>query len=101
MLLYLSCTQIFTTMIIYLIPSSTNVATLLSSLILTALFLSNGYAIHFKDISIYTSWLEYVSPSTWILPYLAYREYTPEAIASSSATTLCRNKQVNFNQTFN
>lgn len=93
MLLYLSCIQIFITMIIYLIPSP-NVAVLFASLILTALFLSNGYTIHFRDINIFTSWLEYVSPPTWILPYLASREYTPEAIASSSATILCRNKQV-------
>lgn len=93
MLLYLSCMQIFLTAFIYFIPLS-NTATIISSTCLMAFFMSCGYTVHFKDITSYTKWLQYLSPITWLFPYLLNREFTPEAIASSSVTTLCRNKQV-------
>lgn len=93
MLLYLSCIQIFITAFIYMIPMS-NASTILSSVFLSGFFLSSGYAVHFKDMSMYTTWIQYISPNTWLLPYLLNREYTTEAITSSSITTLCRNKQV-------
>ncbi|KAF2879508.1 hypothetical protein ILUMI_26662 [Ignelater luminosus] len=93
MLLYLSCVQIFITAFIYLSPFS-NAFTTISSIIISAFFLSSGYVVHFKDSTIYTSWIQYISLTSWLFPYLINRELTPDAIASSSATTLCRNKQV-------
>ncbi|XP_017770298.1 PREDICTED: ATP-binding cassette sub-family G member 8 isoform X2 [Nicrophorus vespilloides] len=93
MLLYLSCMQIVATAFIYLFPFST-FSTILATLLTTAFFLSTGYVIHFRDIAFYTKWLDYISPPTWLLPTLLAREYAQEAIASSSPTTLCRNKQV-------
>ncbi|XP_022912646.2 ATP-binding cassette sub-family G member 8 isoform X1 [Onthophagus taurus] len=93
MLLYLSCLQIFTTAFIYLIPIP-NRATFLSTIIMTALFFSNGYLVHYKDLTTCTKWIEYISPNTWVLPYLLNRELSTEAIASSFSTTLCRSKQV-------
>lgn len=99
MLLYLSCVQIFITTFIYLTPFS-NAFTTISSIIVSAFFLSAGYVVHFKDSTIYTSWIQYISPTSWLFPYLINRELTPDAIASSSATTLCRNKQVKINNSF-
>ncbi|KAK4875929.1 hypothetical protein RN001_012351 [Aquatica leii] len=93
MLLYLSCVQIFLTSIIYLIPSS-NTAAIVACTIVCAFLLSNGYLLHYKDLFVYIRWLQYLSPTTWLFPYLINRELTPEAISSSLATTLCRNKQV-------
>lgn len=93
MLIYLSCIQIFINMWIYLLPYS-NAATVFSSLLLVAAFLPAGYLLHYKDFTMYTSWLEYVSPTSWLLPYLLNRELTQEAIESSSTVKLCRSKQV-------
>lgn len=93
MLLYLACIQIFVMAIIYLLPWPT-FSTMISAFLVTAFLFSTGYTIHFKDIAFYTKWLEYVSPPVWLIPSLLQREFTSEAIASSAATTLCRNKQV-------
>lgn len=57
-------------------------------------FCSSGYVLHYKDMPLYFNWLKYINPMSWLLPYLINRELSPDAIASSSATTLCRNKQV-------
>lgn len=95
MLLYLSCVQIFLNAFIYLLPCS-NVGTILSSIIISAFFFSSGFLVHFKDLTVYIQWIQYLSPTTWLFPYLINRELTPEAISSSAATTLCRNKQVGF-----
>lgn len=91
--MYLSCIQIFILMFIYLIPLS-NTATVISSAILSAFFLSAGYVLHYKDFTIYIDWLKYISPTSWVLPYLLNRELTQEAIESSSTIKLCRSKQV-------
>ncbi|KAJ8967500.1 hypothetical protein NQ314_002815, partial [Rhamnusium bicolor] len=93
MLIYLSCIQIFTMTVIYLLPL-TNLAAMVSSAIITAFFLAAGYVLHFKDLPSYYKWLHYVSPTSWLMPFLLNRELSPEAVQSSSATTLCRNKQV-------
>lgn len=93
MLIYLSCLQIFLTAFIYLIPIS-NAATIVCSFFISAFFCTSGYVIHFKDIPMYLKWLKYVNPMSWLLPYLINRELSTDAIASSSVTTLCRNKQV-------
>ncbi|CAH1154353.1 unnamed protein product [Phaedon cochleariae] len=95
MLLYLVCTQTFLTAFIYLIPS-TNVAAIVSSAILSAFFLAAGYAVHLKDLPSYVKWLQYLSPTSWLLPYLLNRELSSEAIQSlqSAVATLCRNKQI-------
>ncbi|XP_018335601.1 ATP-binding cassette sub-family G member 8 [Agrilus planipennis] len=93
MLLYLSCVQILLTAFYYLIPFS-NAATLVSSFVITSLFLSCGYTIHVRDIPFYFQWIQYISPSTWLMPYIIRKELTPEAISSSMSTQLCRNKQV-------
>lgn len=93
MLMYLSCIQIFLSMLIYLVPLS-NAATIISSAFLTAFFLASGYILHYRDFTIYIDWLQYVSPTSWVLPYLLNRELTHEAIESSSTIKLCRSKQV-------
>uniref|UniRef100_A0A1Y1MDB6 ABC transporter domain-containing protein n=1 Tax=Photinus pyralis TaxID=7054 RepID=A0A1Y1MDB6_PHOPY len=93
MLLYLSCVQIFVTTVVYMVPCS-KTATIISCVIFSAFSLSSGYLVHFKDLTVYIEWLRYLSPTSWLLPYLINQELTPEAIASSLATTLCRNKQV-------
>lgn len=93
MLIYLSCIQIFINMWIYLIPLP-NTATIISSTILTAFFLSAGYVLHYRDVTDYTNWLQYINPSSWLFPYLLNRELTQEAIESSSSIKLCRSKQV-------
>lgn len=93
MLLYLISIQQFFLTFIYLIPFR-DTASLISSLFLSAFFISSGYLVHFKDLPIYVKWLEYLSPTTWTMPYLLSRELSPEAIASSSALMYCRNKQV-------
>lgn len=93
--MYLSCIQIFLLMFIYLVSLS-NAATVISSAILSAFFLAAGYVLHYKDFTIYTDWLQYVSPASWVLPHLLNRELTHEAIESSSTIKLCRSKQVIF-----
>lgn len=93
MLLYLSCIQIFMVAAIYLLPF-TNTATIIASAILSAFFLVAGYALHLRDIPHYLRWLQYLSPTSWLLPYLLNRELSPEAVQVSSVSTLCRNKQV-------
>lgn len=93
MLMYLSCVQILLLMFVYLVPLS-NTATVVSSAILSAFFLSAGYILHYKDFPIYIQWLQYISPTSWVLPFLLNREFTYEAIESSSTIKLCRSKQV-------
>lgn len=93
MLLYLVCLQIFTMLFVYTLPVS-NFATILSGLCLMAMFMVSGYTIHFNDLTIYTNWLEWISPTKWLLPILLNKEFSPEAIASNSMNVLCRNKQV-------
>lgn len=93
MLLYLSCLQAFLMSFIYLIPF-TGIATVLSSAILTAFFLAAGFSLHLKDLPKYLSWLKYVSPTSWTMPYMSNRELTPAALNSSSMMSLCRKMQV-------
>ncbi|KAJ8912901.1 hypothetical protein NQ315_017231 [Exocentrus adspersus] len=93
MLIYLSCLQIFITALVFLVPM-TNLAAIISAAIVSAFFLAAGYVLHFRDLPYYYRWLQYVSPTSWLLPFLLNRELSPEAIQSSSATTLCRNKQI-------
>ncbi|CAG9840598.1 unnamed protein product, partial [Diabrotica balteata] len=95
MLLYLSCIQIFLMAFIYTIPLS-NTATIFSGTALSAFFLTAGYSLHLKDIPTYLQWIEKISPSEWLIPYLLNRELSAEAIQSlqGAITTLCRNKQI-------
>ncbi|KAF5298110.1 hypothetical protein FQA39_LY02534 [Lamprigera yunnana] len=93
MLMYLCCIQIVITAVIYTLPFA-NTAAIVACTVVGAFSISTGYLLHFKDVAIYIKWLQYLSPSTWLFPYLIRRELTPEAISSSLATTLCRNKQV-------
>ncbi|KAJ8944051.1 hypothetical protein NQ318_016249 [Aromia moschata] len=93
MLIYLSCIQIFITAFIYMLPV-TNAAAIISSAFVSAFFLASGYVLHFKDLPPYYKWLNHASPTSWLIPFLLNRELSPEAVQSSSATTLCRNMQV-------
>lgn len=93
MLLYLSCLQVFIMAFIYLIPFSCP-ATIVSSAILTGSFLSAGFSLHLKDLPNYLTWLKYVSPASWILPFFSNRELSQEALKSTSMMSLCRNMQV-------
>lgn len=95
MLIYLSCIQIFIIAFVYLLPL-TNLAAAVSATILWAFFLAAGYVLHLKDLPYYYKWLQYISPTSWLTPFLLNRELSPEAVQRSSATTLCRNKQVIF-----
>lgn len=93
MLLYLSSIQVFLMAFIYLIPLA-NATTIIASAILTAFFLSSGYCVHLKDLPAYLKWLQYVSPTSWMLPFLSNRELSQAALKSSSMMSLCRNMQV-------
>lgn len=93
MLLYLNCLQIFVIFFVYTIPAS-NFATIFAGILLMAIFMVCGYTVHFNDLTIYTTWLEYVSPTKWLFPIILNREFSVEAIASNAGNILCRNKQV-------
>lgn len=93
MLMYFCCIQIFITFLAYVIPWDA-LSTILSVLFLGSCSFISGYLLHYKHLPYHFHWLQYVNPEAWLLPKLLLREYSPEAIASSSATTLCRNKQV-------
>lgn len=95
MLLYLSCLQVFLMAFIYLIPF-TCTATIISSAILSALFLSAGFSLHLKDLPTYLTWFKYVSPTSWMLPFFSNRELSQEALKSNSMMSLCRNMQVSW-----
>lgn len=92
-LLYLTCVQMFLTAFMYLIPF-TYTAVMASSVGMLALSLTDGYLLHHKDMPYFVELLQYVSPSTWLFKFLLNKELSPEAVASSFTTTLCRNKQV-------
>lgn len=98
MLLYLSGVQSLLTAFAYIVPWS-NTAIILSTYLLSALWLVCGYPVHPRDLPQLARWLRYVSPAAWLLPTLTNREYTQEAISSSAVTTLCRNKQVTDTET--
>ncbi|CAG9853677.1 unnamed protein product [Phyllotreta striolata] len=95
MLLYLSCIQIFLLAFIYLVPLPDSV-TVFSSMILSAFFISSGYVLHLRDLPDYLRWIQKLSPTGWVMPYLLNRELSPEAIQSlqNTMSTLCRNKQI-------
>lgn len=95
MLLYLSCVQIFLTAFIYILSAS-DASVYFASVVLTFLFSSSGYIIHFNDLPVYIEYLKYASPTEWLLPFLLNRELTPAALATISSPHLCRNKQVRF-----
>lgn len=96
MLLYLSCVQIFLTSLIYLLPAS-KASVFIASIILTFLFGVSGYFIHFNDVPAYLKYLNYASPTEWLLPFLLNRELTPTALSTVLASPpLCRNKQVSI-----
>lgn len=94
MLIYLSGLQTFLNAMIYLIPFS-NGSLLFGSAILIFLFSTSGYLLHISDMPIYIHYLKYVSPISWLVPYLLNRELSPEALATVlTAPALCRNKQI-------
>ncbi|XP_045475615.1 ATP-binding cassette sub-family G member 8 [Harmonia axyridis] len=94
MLLYLSCVQIFLTAFIYLFAAS-NASVFFASMVMTLLFSSSGYFIHFNDLPVYIKYLKFASPTEWLLPFLLNRELTPTALATVlSSPPLCRNKQI-------
>lgn len=93
MLLYLSCIQIFLMAFIYLIPLAST-STIISSTIATGFFLVSGYTLHLKDIPWYLKWVQQVSPTGWLMPFLLNRELSPGALKSTSSPPLC-NMQVN------
>lgn len=96
MLLYLSCIQIFLMSFIYFIPVATT-STLISSTIITGLFLASGYSLHLRDIPRYLKWVQQVSPTGWLMPFLLNRELSTGALKSTSSPPLC-NMQVIINK---
>lgn len=84
--------------IAYLIPPY-KVSSYINSVLLTILFIASGYTIHNLDMTMYTKWLEYISPARWIITLLLAKEFSPESIQSNLLAT-CKNKQVIGKHTF-
>lgn len=95
MAFYLCCVQMFMKAIAYLIPPY-KVSLYINTILLTILFIASGYTIHQLDMTMYTKWLEYISPARWVITLLAAKEFSPEAVQSNLLAT-CKNKQVNLN----
>ncbi|CAH0555158.1 unnamed protein product [Brassicogethes aeneus] len=91
MLLFLNCIQMLILLFFYLLPKN---AAIISTMFIIILGFMSGYTIHFYDLPYYVTFLEYLSPTTWVLPFLLKRELSQEAILSSLGNMLCRNKQV-------
>ncbi|XP_075235566.1 ATP-binding cassette sub-family G member 5 [Lycorma delicatula] len=72
------------------------VSSIISIFVLSILALVSGYTIHLKDLQ--DSWerdyLGLISSSRWMLTALLSKEYSADALASSTAQMICRNKQV-------
>lgn len=102
MLLHLSGTQAFVTMLGYALPNCISVA-ILSSILLIVLSLVNGFSIHLNDLhgdlqqSPWFNYFDYVgllSTSRWIMPVFLQQELSTETLVLNAANLVCRNKQV-------
>lgn len=98
MVLYLISTQMLCRASIFLIPME-KTASVFAGLCLLLTTLVNGVMLHQEDFPSYVKWLEYVSPSRWLLPELLKMELSEVALRSSISKEMrCTNKQVSFFQ---
>ncbi|KAG8278097.1 hypothetical protein J6590_028923 [Homalodisca vitripennis] len=94
MLVYLCTLQCLVTLLSYLCPGRLSAA-LLSALVVLGISLVCGFPVHRRDLSIpLDTQLAVISPARWILPTLAAREYTNDALVASSAQHICKKNQV-------
>lgn len=93
MLLYLFSVQAFITTCVYLFPS-TGTTTFVASILLAVTYMVSGYPVSRKDLDEWLMYIDYVSPTRWIMSLLTAREYTVEAVTSSAKATICKNKQI-------
>ncbi|CAG4977587.1 unnamed protein product [Colias eurytheme] len=91
--LYLICIQMVCRAAIFIIPME-KTASIISGLCLLLSTLANGVMLQDQDMSFYTKWLLYVSPSRWALPEILRRELSETALRTSISKDLrCTNKQ--------
>lgn len=95
MLVELSALQYLVTFISYICPGRLS-GGIFSALVLTVLALVSGFTVHLWDLTKKwdRDWFGVISPARWVLPAIASREYSAEALEASSAQLICRNKQV-------
>ncbi|KPJ01586.1 ATP-binding cassette sub-family G member 8 [Papilio xuthus] len=93
MLLYLISIQMLCRAMVFLLPME-KTASVLSGFVLLLTILVNGVMLHQDDLPSYVRWLEYVSPSRWVLPEILQRELSETALRSSISKDIrCTNKQ--------
>ncbi|XP_045493270.1 ATP-binding cassette sub-family G member 8 [Colias croceus] len=91
--LYLICIQMVCRAAIFIIPME-KTASIISGFCLLLSTLANGVMLQDQDMSFYTKWLLYVSPSRWALPEILRRELSETALRTSISKDLrCTNKQ--------
>ncbi|XP_037961247.2 ATP-binding cassette sub-family G member 8 [Plutella xylostella] len=93
MLLYLVSLQMMFRAFVFLIPME-KTASVLAGFVLLLTTLVNGVMLHQRDFPFYVKWLEYVSPSRWVMPELLQRELSEMALRNSISKEMrCTNKQ--------
>ena len=76
MLIFLFTLRITSLSFAYLFDSR-HVAAAVSGLVLLPLSLVAGYALQFRDLSVWVGWLTYVSPHYWMSHPIARGEFLP------------------------
>lgn len=100
MLLYLVSLQMMFRAFVFLIPME-KTASALAGFVLLLTTLVNGVMLHQRDFPFYVKWLEYVSPSRWVMPELLQRELSEMALRNSISKEMrCTNKQVSYQPIF-
>ncbi|CAH0626777.1 unnamed protein product [Chrysodeixis includens] len=96
MVLYLISIQMLCRATIFLVPME-KTAAVISGVCLLLSTLVNGVMLHERDLPDYVTWLQYVSPSRWLMPELLQRELSEVALRSSiSKDVRCPNKQIPY-----
>ncbi|XP_050681675.1 ATP-binding cassette sub-family G member 8 isoform X4 [Leptidea sinapis] len=93
MVLYFISIQMLCRAAVFLVPME-KTASVISGFCLLLSTLVNGVMLQQQDLPPYTSWLDYVSPSRWVIPEILRREMSETALRSSISKDLrCTNKQ--------
>ncbi|XP_049866326.1 ATP-binding cassette sub-family G member 8 isoform X2 [Pectinophora gossypiella] len=93
MLLYLICVQMLCRAAIFLVPMERTAAVLSGFCILLST-LVNGVMLHQQDLPNYVRWLEFVSPSRWVMPEVLQKELSETALRTSISKDMrCPTKQ--------
>ncbi|XP_047521097.1 ATP-binding cassette sub-family G member 8 [Pieris napi] len=91
--LYLISIQMLCRASVFVIPME-KTASIISGFCLLLSTLVCGVTLHEQDLTMFTKWLEYVSPAKWVLPEVLRRELSETALRSSISKDLrCNNKQ--------